>query len=97
MTTEHDRLLAEGPRVAPEPPTALEGGPAATPDSRPRPTRAPTGGARRGRGARPIQWRAWLPILFVALAISGSAGRGYAWIVPLVIVGLGVFGAWRRR
>ena len=103
MTAEHDRLLAEGPRVAPEPTQALDSGAFAAPapgeaSSSTAPS-SPAGAAPRAsrRRGRPLLWRAWLPLVFVALAVSGTSAGRYAWIVPLAIVGLGAFAARRRR
>jgi hypothetical protein len=91
MSDEHDRLLAQGPRVAPEPRLATDDGklvrapasqpvavaPAATtsadnPSSSERPSRL----ARARSGTSPTLWRRVIPLLVVALFISGRALGG---------------------
>ncbi len=116
MTTEHDRLLAEGPRVAPEAPMVSDLGAvvapvAAAPDAgiagadepttaggpAARRPRAP-GAPRQSRGlARPLFGRAWLPLLLGAIVVANAGGRGYAWVIPVVLVGFAWFRIWRRR
>jgi hypothetical protein len=97
MTSEHERLLAEGPRVVPEAPEAAEAplGEAAAPVE---PQRA----ARPGRGSR--AYSAYLrfgPVLVIfAIAIGRNLGAGdranllYAVIPAVVLI---AFFALRRR
>ena len=90
MTSEHDRLLAEGPRVAPEPPTAAG-------DTFPTPAAAPVAAidgeatarstqvvperpAGRSRGAGSLRMRRsgrhLLPFLFAAVLAARAFGSG---------------------
>ena len=102
MTSELDRLLAEGPRVAPEAPMISDSGSVLTPAA---PAGAPAGTtatrearpAPGARGAKPVLGRLWLPLLFATVALVSSAGHGYGWVVPLVIIGFAAFRAWARR
>lgn len=113
MTAELHRMLAEGPRVAPELQVAT-GGSVVAPGSvagtqggaregrvgQSRAARAGAGwpgGARRTRGTKAVLGRLWLPVLLAALVVSTSAGHGHAWVVPLVFAAFAAFAVWRRR
>jgi hypothetical protein len=82
---ERDRMLAEGPRVAPEPPTA-DG---FAPIDSPAPPASPAPTARTSRNAQvPRGLLRLLPIGIFALVLAANAGAGkYAiWvIVPVAI------------
>jgi MYXO-CTERM domain-containing protein len=99
VTSELDRMLAEGPRVAPEPPVVSDNGSvvAPSPGRGKRRREIPRDGAARVTGARPLLARLWLPILFAAIVISSAGGHDYGWGVPLAILGFAAFRAWRRR
>jgi len=94
MTSEHDRLLSEGPRTAPEPETA-DGRAAPTPTAEPA-SKSPLVKVRpRGAasGSLPIRrlLRLLVPLALVALVLSrGLRGGGSGWAFVLVWVVLAV-------
>ena len=89
MSDEHDRLLAQGPRVAPEPLLATDDGalvPVAAPapqaaaattsaDNPGRTPSAPVQG-RSGRRARPSGLRRLIPVIFFAFVIVARSFGG---------------------
>jgi hypothetical protein len=88
MSDEHDRLLAQGPRVAPEPRTSTDDGalvsapapvaPAATTTTidTPAGTRRPRGAAGSGSAMRPAVWRRLIPVLFGLIVVARAVGNG---------------------
>jgi hypothetical protein len=82
---ERERLLAEGPRVAPEPPTA-DGSMLTTP-TKPRPSPAPTAPQDRGKKIPPALLRLF-PLALFGLVVAANAGQGThaLWvIVPVAL------------
>ena len=98
MTTDRERMLAEGPRLAPEPasaPISVDGAQApAVPPVGP-PERSADGNPRRSR--RRILLRA-IPLgVFAAATIARNVGGGYAWVPVVLLVAAGVLFAVLRR
>ncbi len=103
MSDEHDRLLAQGPRLAPEPQMATDDGalvPVVAPVAQAAPEAATTsadnpgrsarspGQGRSGARARPSTWRRVIPVVFFALVlVSRSFGGGSH--VEAVLFGVG--------
>jgi hypothetical protein len=99
MTTEHDRLLEEGPREAPEPltidPAAPPGG--TTRGGQKQSTRLPW---RNPQARQPLPRLARLGSLAVFLGIVAANALGggrYAWLVPLLVFAAGAAAIARRR
>ena len=93
MSDEHDRLLAQGPRVAPEPKMATDDGalvrvaapavqapPSAATTSADNPGRSPraSGSGRSASGIRPTVWRRLIPVLFGLVIAARALGGGGA-------------------
>ncbi len=87
MSDELDRLLAQGPHVAPEPRTASDDGalvsapapvaPSATTTvETPAGTRRPRGAAGPGSAMRPAVWRRLIPVLFGLIVVARAVGNG---------------------
>ena len=81
---ERDRMLAEGPRVAPEPPTADGSAPTPAKPSRPSPSPAQAGTPKVPRGLM----RVFPLVLFgVVLAANAGAGKYAFWVIVPIAVG----------
>ncbi len=90
---EHERMLAEGPRVAPEPPAAVDSMPAGSSPPAPAPTTQ--GGARRAR--RPLTRLVPLGLLAVFLALSHAGLGRYAFLAFIAVAaGAGLIEKARR-
>jgi hypothetical protein len=95
---DRERMLNEGPREAPEPPTAdaWTAGDAARPA-----TRAPAPPSTRpgGRRGRSFSWYRFVPIVLVAALTGGRAlGDGFGGLIVVgVIVAVGLIEYIRRR
>jgi hypothetical protein len=85
---ERERLLAEGPRVAPEPPTADGFAPI---DASPRPSPASSSpSTSRSRSWQiPVSLRRLIPLAVFALVLLSNSGAGkYAiWAIVAIAVG----------
>jgi hypothetical protein len=97
VTSAHDRMLAEGPRLAPQPPVASDAGSAAA--SRRSSGMHGSSVSRRGKGrvVRSAARKAWFPAVVALVAISGAARHSEAWILPIVLIGLVAVTVVRRR
>ena len=81
---EREKMLAEGPRVAPEPP--LADGYVVTAPKQPRPARGP---ARSWSWQAPRMLRRLLPLAIFGVIAASNAGAGkYAFpVVAVVVIG----------
>jgi hypothetical protein len=100
---ERDRMLAEGPRVAPEPPTADGFAPMAPADSPPRPSPSrpspsPTASRKRELNV-PVNLRRLIPLAVfgVVLASRAGAGKHALWVIVLIALSAILFGFIRKR
>ncbi len=86
---DRDRMLAEGPRVAPEPPLA---------DGTPLTPAQPSGRGPTDR-ARTVSWpvRRLLPFAFFGVVVAANAGLGKYALWVLVPIALAAFLVQRRR
>jgi len=95
---EHERMLAEGPRVAPEPQTAEFDTPVEAPQAKPRSSTQSAPAPRRGSRA---QYLRLLPLAALLLFFVGrAAGLGqaaFAFFVAAIFVSLIVRSRLRRR
>jgi hypothetical protein len=96
VSDERERMLAEGPREAPEPATAEATASGDTPPA-PAPAQAPARRTRT-RGGRP-PWLRFVPIALVAILTGARAlGDGFGgYIVVGVILAVGLIEYLRRR
>ena len=95
---ERDRLLAEGPRVAPEPPTA-DGAAAVTPTP-PAPLADPPPSTTKPARRSPGPWMRVLPIGVFGIVLAANAGLGKhaIWvIIPAIALLFGLRTFARRR
>ena len=81
---ERDRMLAEGPRVAPEPPTADGSVPKTPKPQRPSPTGSQDGAWKVPRGLMRL-----FPLVVFGAVLAANAGAGkYAvWVIVPIAVG----------
>jgi hypothetical protein len=91
---EHERMLAEGPRVAPEPPTAdgfppTDSSPTPTPTPTPVPPPSPPVSAdRASKVPRGLMRLFPLALFGVVLAANAGAGKYAFWVIVPVAVGV---------
>jgi uncharacterized protein HemX len=86
---ERERLLAEGPRVAPEPPTADDS--MRTTPTTPRPSPAPTAPQDRAKKLPRGLVRLFpLAVFGVVLAANAGAGKYAVWVIVAIALGTGL-------
>jgi hypothetical protein len=92
---ERERLLAEGPRMAPEPATA-DGSMLTTP-TMPRPSPAPTAPQNRPKKIPRGLVRLFPLALFgVVLAANAGAGKYAVWVIVPIVAGAILFRSMRK-
>jgi hypothetical protein len=85
---ERERMLAEGPRVAPEPPTA--DGFAPIDDASPRPSPSPSPSSSRNRSWQiPLSLRRLIPLAVFAVVLLSNSGAGKYAISAIAAIAVG--------
>ena len=95
---QRDRMLAEGPRVAPEPPTADGFAPMAPADSSPRPAPSPAV-SRKREWNMPVSLQRLIPLAIfgVVLASNAGAGKHALWVIVPIAASAILFRYIRKR
>jgi hypothetical protein len=85
---ERERMLAEGPRVAPEPPTA--DGFAPIDDASPRPSPSSSPSSSRNRSWQiPLSLRRLIPLAVFAVVLLSNSGAGKYAISAIAAIAVG--------
>jgi len=95
---ERDRMLAEGPRVAPEPPTADGFAPTAPAASPPGPS-PPPAVSRKREWNMPLNLRRLIPLAVFGVVVASNAGAGKhaLWVIVPVALSAILFAFIRKR
>jgi hypothetical protein len=87
---ERERMLAEGPRVAPEPPTADGFAPIDDASPRPSPSPSPSPSSSRNRSWHiPLSLRRLIPLAVFAVVLLSNSGAGKYAISAIAAIAVG--------